>query len=152
MDPFTAVGLAAAIIQFVEFGTKIISTSKEIYTSSTGLIGEHETLDDVCSHMGLMADVLKKAANDADAAKKKIDEELALRQLSQKCRKTAIELQSHLQSLRGKPGRKISSIRQALRARCGKSKVDALEAKLKEYREELVAHLVAIMRYSNPVQ
>ncbi|KAI0848078.1 hypothetical protein F5Y00DRAFT_270500 [Daldinia vernicosa] len=47
MDPLTAFGLSASIVQFIGFASDLISKSKEIYSSSKGYTGEVETLDTV---------------------------------------------------------------------------------------------------------
>ena len=36
MDPFSALGLASNVVQFMEFGTKLISASLELYNSKDG--------------------------------------------------------------------------------------------------------------------
>ncbi|KAK1635619.1 hypothetical protein BDP81DRAFT_450488 [Colletotrichum phormii] len=144
MDPFTALGLAAAIIQFVEFGAKLVSNSREIYVSTDGRTKEHETLDEICSDLRFLVDDIDEAADLAGEPTKRIDEEVALRKLAEKCRNTALELQSLLKSLYCTPGGRVASLKQALRAAWGKRKVDDVEARLKEYRQELMTHLVAI--------
>ncbi|KAF9878380.1 hypothetical protein CkaCkLH20_03872 [Colletotrichum karsti] len=144
MDPFTALGLAAAIIQFVEFGVKLVSTSREIYISADGRTQEHETLDEICSHLCFLVDDIDDAAELVGELKQRIDEEVALRKLSERCRSTALELQTLLKSLYCTPSGRVASLKQALRAAWGKRKVDDVEARLKEYRQELMAHLVVI--------
>lgn len=146
MEPWNALGLAAAIVQFVEFGSRLISTSREIAVSASGLSKEHETLDEICSHLRFLADELDEASSEPPQHRGLHDED-ALRKLSDKCRATAMELQKLLQSLYSTPGGTISSLRQALRATTwGQHKVNVVEAKLKEYRQELLIHLVAITR------
>nr|XP_036580328.1 uncharacterized protein CTRU02_09558 [Colletotrichum truncatum]KAF6788240.1 hypothetical protein CTRU02_09558 [Colletotrichum truncatum] len=144
MDPFAALGLAAAIIQFVEFGAKIVATSREIYVSSSGLTQEHETLDEICSHLCVLVDDIDDAADAADKPRHRIEEEGALKKLSERCKSTALELQRVLNGLYQTPGGRIASLNQALKATWGKRKVKDVELKLKEYRQELIAHLVAI--------
>jgi hypothetical protein len=36
LDPFSALGVAANVVQFIDFGSKLISESHEIYKSATG--------------------------------------------------------------------------------------------------------------------
>lgn len=146
MDPFTALGLAAAIIQFVEFGAKLVSTSREIYVSADGRTKEHQTLDEICSDLRFLVDDIDNAADLEGEPRQRIDAEVALWKLAEKCRSTALELQSLLKSLYGTPGGRVASLKQALRASWGKRKVDDVEARLKEYRQELMTHLVAITR------
>ena len=60
MDPFTAIGLAASIVQFLEFGRKLVSGAVEIYrnvdgaTSSNILLEQITTdLHDLCNELDL---------------------------------------------------------------------------------------------------
>jgi hypothetical protein len=36
MDPFTALGVAAAVMRFVNFSAEVLSTSHELFNSNTG--------------------------------------------------------------------------------------------------------------------
>jgi hypothetical protein len=45
MDPLTAFGFAANLLQFVDFGTKILSTGSELYKSKNGTLQANEQLD-----------------------------------------------------------------------------------------------------------
>lgn len=45
MDPLTALSLAGTIVQFVDFGTKILSNAHEIYNSNTRQLDVHAELD-----------------------------------------------------------------------------------------------------------
>ncbi|KAM0430101.1 hypothetical protein ACHAPT_006107 [Fusarium lateritium] len=144
MEPFTALGLAAAIVQFIDFGSRLINTTREISVSAKGVTKEHETLDDICSHIYTLVDELDGAADGAGTSQQKIQDEVALRQLSDKCRYTALELQNLIKSLYRTPGGTIANFRQALRATCGLKKVSEMENRLKQFREQLIVHLVAI--------
>lgn len=51
MDPTSAMVCAANVIQFVEFGRKLVSESLEIYRSADGVSAEHISIGDIS--MGL---------------------------------------------------------------------------------------------------
>ena len=51
MDPLTAIGLASSIVQFVDYGTKLIGGAREIYHSTTGTTAQNETLELVATEM-----------------------------------------------------------------------------------------------------
>ena len=60
MDPFTAIGLAASIVQFLEFGRKLVSGAVEIYqnvdgATSSNILLERITADlhDLCGELEL---------------------------------------------------------------------------------------------------
>ena len=44
MDPFTAIGLASAIVQFVDYASKLVKGTIEIYGSATGDTAETGSL------------------------------------------------------------------------------------------------------------
>lgn len=54
MDPLTALGLAANILQFVSVGHKLLSAAQEIGASSRG------TMKEVDQYMALVADIRRK--------------------------------------------------------------------------------------------
>jgi hypothetical protein len=45
MDPLSAVGLAASIVQFVSFAHEIVSLGKEVYKSPTGVRQESAEIE-----------------------------------------------------------------------------------------------------------
>jgi len=147
MEPFTALGLAAAIVQFVQFSSRILSASREIYVSHNGLSKHHESLDGISTHMLKIVEELDHSAIDVGVNPFAIKEEEGLVALSTKCKVTAGELQSLLRKLRTTPGGRIPSFRQAVKGVLGNRKLGDMEASLKEYRLELMVHLAAITRY-----
>jgi hypothetical protein len=51
MDPFTAIGLASSIVQFVDYSTKLINGAREIYDSASGMTEENKSLESIVSEM-----------------------------------------------------------------------------------------------------
>jgi len=47
MDPFSAIGLAGNIVQFVDFGCKLFSQTREIYSSATGASRQIDDADTI---------------------------------------------------------------------------------------------------------
>lgn len=45
MDPLTAIGLASAIVQFVDFSYTLVSEAREMYSSAKGARAEHDEAD-----------------------------------------------------------------------------------------------------------
>ena len=41
LDPLTAIGLIGNIVQFVDFGLKIVSKAREVRNSTTGALAEN---------------------------------------------------------------------------------------------------------------
>jgi hypothetical protein len=51
LDPFTAFGLAANMVQFLDLGLNVVKTLDEIYASKEGLKRNYSTLDKVCEQI-----------------------------------------------------------------------------------------------------
>lgn len=51
MDPLTALGLASNIVQFVDFASKLISQSHEIYQSADGALEDNVALEHVAKNL-----------------------------------------------------------------------------------------------------
>ncbi|KAF5967483.1 nacht nucleoside triphosphatase [Fusarium coicis] len=86
MDPLTALGLAANIIQFVGFAASLISTSREVYSLATGTGRDITTLAIVHNQLEkLSRDLNFSDSGDKDSAELS---QLAqtVRDLSQSCK------------------------------------------------------------------
>jgi hypothetical protein len=57
LDPFTALNLAAAVVQFVDFGSKILSDSSAIYKS--GSTSEREDIKSITMNLAALADRIR---------------------------------------------------------------------------------------------
>lgn len=47
MDPLSSLGVAGNVIQFIDFGIKLVSRFKQIYRSADGALQENNDLSDV---------------------------------------------------------------------------------------------------------
>lgn len=149
LDPFTSLGVASGVLQFIDFASELLKSSTDIYTSSTGVTKENENLESVCVDLrDLAQNLITSSAHQLSA-----DEALghggeALQKLAAECAGTADELVSVLQSLASKkhPQRKLISFYHALRGVWSKSKVKDLELRLDRYRNQLALRIAAITR------
>src|SRR6266566_2274950 len=62
MDILVAIGLAGNIIQFVDFGGKLISKTAEIYKSSTGALVENVDIETATNNLVLLSTTLQDSA------------------------------------------------------------------------------------------
>jgi hypothetical protein len=51
MDPLTALSLAGTIVQFVDFGSRLFTDSREFYKSTTGTLKANEVLELIISDL-----------------------------------------------------------------------------------------------------
>lgn len=49
LDPFTALSLAASVVQFIDFGVRLLTDSAELY--HTGTLLQHEDLEIITSDL-----------------------------------------------------------------------------------------------------
>ncbi|KAL1610735.1 hypothetical protein SLS60_002405 [Paraconiothyrium brasiliense] len=111
MDPLTAVGLVANILQFVELGCKIFANAKEIRHSASGLTLNDQRTVDVISEMHMLSANLETPGKEPSDANGK-----ALFKLARECRKLSHEIQKLLYETSAKnPGSSYEVIRSTMR-------------------------------------
>ncbi|KAF2260075.1 hypothetical protein CC78DRAFT_40841 [Lojkania enalia] len=59
IDPLTALGVASNIIQIVDFSTRVISRTHEIYKANGGRVDTHTILDDKTKNLSELCAELK---------------------------------------------------------------------------------------------
>lgn len=140
MDPLTALALASNIVQFVDFTSKLISTTHSLYASTSGAKAEHLELE-------LLANTLRSLADDAAPPSQRIknvsSEESTFIELGDMCRRVSDELLTVLQSLRFKGShRGWTSFIQALRSEWKQKEISALQARLDRIGDVLNAKIL----------
>jgi hypothetical protein len=146
IDPLSALGLAANIIQFIEFGSKLVSKSVQQYNSVAGSAADKQDVELVTRHVHTLAEDIIGTTTAKGTLSRNED---ALKQLAQSCARAASELIVILESLKlGKDvrggKRMVQSLRQALRSMGQESRIDAFGHKLDDFRSELTLNLVML--------
>ncbi|CAJ2507600.1 Uu.00g087860.m01.CDS01 [Anthostomella pinea] len=127
MDPFTAIGLASNILQFVEFGTKLVTKAKDVHVSGTGMAAEDESLAHATHALEHLAVQLIESTN----AKSTSHEEDMPRKTSLDCKALADELLALLKELQAHdPNSKRQSVRVAWKSTWKAKEKAALEERL----------------------
>ena len=148
LDPFSALGLASNIIQFIEFGGKLVSKSAEVYNSAAGSATEQQDIELAARHLRKLCEDLVRTGR---AGENWSEDEKALRQLAHSCASSAHELIAILHTLKVEIGtkgvqRRMQSLRLALRSMGQESRIEAFERKLDYFRSELTLHLVILTK------
>ena len=153
MDPLSAVSLAGTVVQFVDFGSKLVFKTIEIARSADGVLLENSTIATATKDLSQLTGKLKSDVQVAgDAAQKagdnrEIEKCKALAELCQSCIPVAQELQSALDKLAVKGDKtKWKSFRKVLKSVMSKSDVKELEHRLAMLRGELNLHLSVDMK------
>jgi hypothetical protein len=145
LDPLTAIGLASAIVQFVDFSSKLVSETKELYHST-----QNEELQAVTQDLRELCTKLSSAQGRAASVEPSTDE-LALLELSGSCKAVADELVAVLEKLRVKSvHEKWGSFKIALKGAMKKEKIESIRARLDRIQSQLQIRLTGILRWVHP--
>lgn len=147
VDPFTAIGLAVNVLQFIELGHTLLSKSHELYHAVDGDLVEHKEAIYTLTRLNELADNLQGSIDKLARSRRPSREELALREIAQKCRTNAQELVATLRSFTATgDNRKWKSFREAFKAMWGKEKVDEMLKQLNQHHQLLITYLLVVMR------
>ncbi|MCJ1396255.1 hypothetical protein MMC18_009144 [Xylographa bjoerkii] len=145
LDPFTALSLASTVVQFVDFGSKLIKEGSELYHSAGGALSVNAELEKITLDL---KEVTKKleTASPGTKSTENTKESKALRSLAKSCSEAADELLEVLEDLKVKgTNRQWQSLRQALRTSHKKDKIREIEKKLDKLQKMLNTQLIAMM-------
>jgi hypothetical protein len=147
LDPFSALSLAAAIIQFVDFSSKIVLGATELYRSTTGSLTKNVELSTIVADLGEISSNLRVYDRESHLYSK---DERALSNLAIQCKGSAEALLIALDDLSIKePHKRWKSVRQALRSVWKENEIRDLQKRLDSFRSQLTIRLVATLRYNS---
>jgi hypothetical protein len=139
MEALTAISLVGNIVQFVDFGSKLISKSAQLYRSSEGALAENIDIEMATNDLVLLNNQLKTGASTTG--------DTALERLCKSCNDTADDLLAALDKVKVKgKQQKWKSIRKALQSEWSKGEIGQLEQRLAMFRDELNLHVVVDLR------
>ena len=102
MDPLTALGLASNIVQFVDYSSKLISTTRKIYNSASGAKEEYIELELLARNIRELAERAKSGPRTASYVNGAVKETDVLLDLSNQCIEVSSQLLSVLESVKVK--------------------------------------------------
>ena len=145
MDPLCVLGVAANVVQLINFGGRLVSNFIEIYDAVDGPSSANRKLEKITVNLKSLCEELSRPSQNSEY--KAIDAELALVPLSQSCQSLCNEILSSLQPLKannlhGKRG----SLRQASNCLLKEKAIRRYMDRLDNYRREIATHLVFIIR------
>lgn len=138
MDPLSALNLAASIIQFVDFATKIVHGARQIYQTGAGAAAENADIE-------LCASELHNLCLRLDISKlphpRSADDD-ALCRLADRCVSVSNELSSLLRKIKAKnPDSKWQCMISAVKTQLKKNERDEILARLTQCRAQLDSQL-----------
>lgn len=141
MDPVTVFSLVCGIIQVVDFSTKVLSTSKELYDK--GSLTEHENLGIMSARLiNLRSDLLTKSQQSSTIPVQPGRQEIV--ELAGRCSQTALELHDELEKLKpSTSGKKREAFKKSLKTIWMKKSLERLEKDLDSYQKILNTKILA---------
>lgn len=136
VDAFAAIGLAGNVVAFVDFGAKLFSEAREIYRCG-GCADKHTEVDCLTRDLDDVHDKLQKEQRHSQST----GLDLNLIELADRSVSLSSELRNILASLQTTSPSKAQSIRLAFRAHRRKDKMDDIQTRLSEIRQQITLHL-----------
>jgi hypothetical protein len=143
MDPITALGLAANIIDFISFSWGIINGTAEIYRSANGALTENDRIGTVIGDLNRITEDLIKGKS----IQGQTTAERAIKELAEDCKDDSDALLKLLEKLKVQGRRTVwKSVKAKFKSLMSADEMDALKKRLQEYRSEITTNLVLILR------
>ena len=142
-EALAAVGLAAAVIQFVHFTTKVAQKSHECHKTTDGATKEHIELREYAARFERFNSRIKATMNHMRKEGSDLSiEERDLIDVATRCQLVCQEFQDALEALTSRNhDRRYSSLREALKMVWNGKKIEDRLNKLRLAQEELVLQL-----------
>ncbi|KAL9606948.1 MAG: hypothetical protein Q9167_008086, partial [Letrouitia subvulpina] len=142
LDPLTALSLASAIVQFVDFGIKIISETQEIYQSASGATQENVTIGQITQDV---KDLSQNVTMNQNVHQAQTYDPLLIK-LAESCEGEAVALLSILNELKVPLGASHwTSFKKAIKSARQKGTVQGLEARLDKLQKQVNSRILSMM-------
>jgi hypothetical protein len=148
LETFTAISLAGNILQFLDFGHKLLSEAREIHNSASGITAEVADVEQIATSLSQLADTLTApVSTQLDGIGAQYESQI--QDLARTSKKIADELLNFFGRLGRPNGRHTSwtSARQAIAGIWHKDKINKLIKRMEEVRNQLNAFILAYVRY-----
>lgn len=141
MDPLTVISLASSLITFVDFASKIVKGTYEVYSSTTGTSADN-------AHINRIIVDLQDVAADLDTDTiGKSKQERAMKDLASKCSKVSDDLLLLLNNIKSKGSPSTLKSLKSVYASIRKQKeITGLEKRLDDYRSQILIRLTIILQ------
>ncbi|SMR53608.1 unnamed protein product [Zymoseptoria tritici ST99CH_3D1] len=146
MDPLTALSVAASVLQFVDFGAKLVGAGLEIYKSKEGATEQNLELEYLTKHTDAVVDKLNIARISSGRLG---PSDASLQGLAERCRVLSTELVDLLATLKGAQSQRTwVAIRQALKVKWNEGRIEALRKRLDVIKSEISLQLLVMLSTS----
>ncbi|KAJ4983048.1 hypothetical protein SVAN01_11464 [Stagonosporopsis vannaccii] len=150
MDPLTAVSLVGTILQFIDFGSKLVSEGKELYHSTTGALEDNIRIADVTSDLRALCVPIQSASLTYSGRARGIAQihQHELQKLATACMQVADKLMPILEGLQVAPNASHKTwhvIRQSIRGAMHKEEISQLRSTLTMLQQQLDTRTLAFL-------
>jgi len=138
LDPLTAVSLAATVVQFVDFTSKVISKTKELRNATHGASNTFSSIEIVTTDLHTLSEKLASGVQKIAEAGQQSENERALGELSSRCIRLSEKLINRMKDYnaqKGDGGLKV--IFKATKAVWSRKELDDLTIELDQFRNQL---------------
>ena len=147
MEALSALSLASNIVQFLDFGLRVLSKGNQIYRSVDGALEENLDLEVVTNDLLLMQTKLKRTLIAPGHTQLGSNDVKAFNNLSQSCARVAEKLLERLTMVKAQGRfRRWKSLRQALKIVWSKKDIENMKDTLQSFRSEMQIHLLVSLR------
>lgn len=163
MDPMTALSIAAAVVQFVDFSTSLLSRAQEAYKSASGQTKDVVQLNAVIDDLSHFSKTIQGESNKIENAQSSKDStENILLKVCADCLQTCAEIQAAASKLgrvesagsavrypifgrQLEPRRALESIEIALKSLASSKQIRIWQDQLRQAREKMVMPLLGLL-------
>jgi hypothetical protein len=148
MDPLAALGLAAAVVQFVDFGIEIFRKSNEILHSASGASAENTSIKNTTSDLQVLLQNIKDSQPPVNAGTDIPAEQVSLNSLVVSCNEVGDELLKLVRDVSAGPGAgKRKSLAAALSSAWSRKQIQEITDMLERYKKQLNMNILVALRY-----
>lgn len=141
MDPLSAIGLASAIVQFVQFGFQIADRLQDLTAKHPGQIPK--ALQGISMHLPLLANSLSKIKSDARISVFDLDTKCILKGIVAGCLTQVQEVEAMLEEIACTPGDSLKTkLKKVMTSMKYEEKLARIERNLNTYISVLILHHV----------
>lgn len=140
-EALAAIGVAANVIQLLDFGSRFVSSCWEIYTAGRDGVGEFPDLYAITKDFeGVLKDLKQSDAKSLPR------EHSGFQHLLAKCQDLAGQLSDSISKLNlPNKARKRVAVKEAIK-RLWNDEISSLQTRLERLRQELIVHLLGLIR------
>ena len=147
LDSWIALTVACSVVQFVDFSVKLISKGNQYYKSTDGDLQQNTEHIANANAFRQLSHGFSKSLDALSKEQKLSHDEKALQLAAQNCKILASTLRTTVDRLRLPENNKTwKSFRHALKTYWNKEEIEDMLRRLRSLREELVIHLLVVMR------